>query len=64
MEARRELGIETGARFLVFRHPMGEGIWLLEAGAVESLLSRMGQRMAQLEREVRKYRKAGDRGEA
>ncbi len=58
VEARKELGIETGARFLVFRHPMGEGIWLLKAEAVEVMLTRMGERMAHLEKEVKKYSKA------
>jgi bifunctional DNA-binding transcriptional regulator/antitoxin component of YhaV-PrlF toxin-antitoxin module len=48
--ARKELGIEVGARLLVFETFHGRGLALLKADAVEQILSLMSQRMAEVER--------------
>lgn len=58
MEARKELSIEAGSRFLVFRHPHGEGILLFKSETIEAVLTQMGGWMAQLEKVVKKHGKA------
>lgn len=56
-QARKELGIEAGSTLLVFAHPMAEGLWLMKAEMVEELVGRMSARLADLEKQVKKYTK-------
>ena len=58
VDARKELGLEAGSRLLVFKHPLGEGLLLLKAEAVEDIIGRMSERLAALESEVKMYSKA------
>ncbi|MFC1919928.1 AbrB/MazE/SpoVT family DNA-binding domain-containing protein [Chloroflexota bacterium] len=58
VEARKEMSIEAGSRFLVFRHPHGKGILLIKSEAIEAVLTQMGGWMAQLEQAVKNHGKA------
>ncbi len=58
--ARKEVGLDTGATLLVFETPFGEGLLLLKAEALEQVLSMMGERLAQFEQVLGDYKVAGD----
>ena len=45
MEARKELGIDTGSRLLVFGHFGGRGLIFIKAEAAEELLNIMSSRL-------------------
>jgi len=54
--ARKELGINTGDTFLVFKFFRDQGLVLLKAGAVERVLSMMSERLAYFEKLVQEYK--------
>jgi bifunctional DNA-binding transcriptional regulator/antitoxin component of YhaV-PrlF toxin-antitoxin module len=45
MEARKELGIDTGSKLLVFGHFGGRGLIFIKAEAAEELLNIMSSRL-------------------
>ena len=47
--ARKELGIETGATLLVFLGPGGRGLILFKADAVEQIVRMASERLAAVE---------------
>ena len=53
--ARRELGIDVGSRFLVFKSFHGSGLLLIKMEAVEGFLGTMTDRLSELEGLVKKY---------
>lgn len=60
-EARKELGIDTGSKLLVFGHLHGRGLLLMKAEAAEELLNIMSNRLDELARLV-KEEKNGEAG--
>ena len=54
--ARRELGIDTGATLLVFEFVHGRGLVLLKADAVEQMLSMMSKRLSSFEELLKDYK--------
>ncbi len=60
-EARKELGIDTGSKLLVFGHLDGRGLLLMKAEAAEELLNIMSNRLDELARLV-KEEKNGEAG--
>jgi len=52
-EARKELGIETGSKLLVFGHFSGEGLVFIKAEAAEKLLNIMSGRLDEFARLVK-----------
>jgi len=54
--ARKELDIDTGDTFLVFKLFRDQGLMLLKAGAVEQMLSVMSERLAYFEKLVQEYK--------
>lgn len=58
--ARRELGIDVGSRFLVFKSFHGAGLLLIKMEAVESFLGSMTDRLSELEGLVNKYSTEAD----
>jgi AbrB family looped-hinge helix DNA binding protein len=61
--ARRELGIYTGARLLVFSGPGGRGLMLLKTEAVEHMLKILGAHLSSFEKILGDYAspRAGDK---
>ena len=59
--ARKELGIDTGATLLAFEFFHSRGLILLKVDAVEQMLSMMSERLADFEKLVKDYKspKAG-----
>lgn len=57
--ARKELGLDTGATLLVFETPFGEGLFLLKADALEQVLTMMSERLAQFEKVLGDYKVTG-----
>jgi len=53
--ARKELGIDAGATFLVFKSFHGRGLVLLKADAIEQMLGMMGEQLASFEKLLRDY---------
>lgn len=53
--ARKELGIDTGSRFLVFKSFHGSGVMLIKMEAVEGFLETITGRLSELEGLVKKY---------
>ena len=51
--ARKELGVDTGATFLVFESFHGRGLVLLKADAVEQMLNMMSERLYHFEKLLR-----------
>jgi bifunctional DNA-binding transcriptional regulator/antitoxin component of YhaV-PrlF toxin-antitoxin module len=45
VEARKELGIDVGAKLLVFSHYQGRGLLFVKVEAVEQLLNQMSRRV-------------------
>ncbi len=58
--ARKELGIEVGSRFLVFKSFHGSGLLLIKMEAVEGFLGTMTERLSELEGLVKKYSTEAD----
>jgi len=61
VNARKELGIDTGATLLVFEFFRGRGVVLIKADTAEQMLSMMSERLSSFEKLVKGYRsrKAG-----
>lgn len=54
--ARKELGIETGATLLAFKLFHGQGLVLLKVDAVEKMLGMMSERLIDFEKLLKDYR--------
>jgi bifunctional DNA-binding transcriptional regulator/antitoxin component of YhaV-PrlF toxin-antitoxin module len=54
MEARKELGIDTGSKLLVFGHFGGRGLIFIKAEAAEELLNIMSSRLDEVAELVKK----------
>jgi len=68
VEARKELGIDTGSKLLVFGHFGGRGLIFIKAEAAEELLNVMSNRLDEVVKLVKESKTAGagikDRGNA
>jgi AbrB family looped-hinge helix DNA binding protein len=60
-QARKELGIDTGNKFLVFGHFEGEGLMFIKVEAAEEFLSFLTSRLDEVARVV-KESKSSDAG--
>jgi len=56
--ARKELGINTGNTFLVFKFFRDQGLVLVKADAVEQMLSVMSERLSYIEKLLKDYKVA------
>lgn len=56
VEARKELGIDSGSRLLVFGHFGGRGLIFMKAEAAEELLNIMSSRLDEVARLVKENR--------
>ena len=56
VNARKKLGVDTGATFLVFESFHGRGLVLLKADAVEQMLRVMSERLTSFEKLVKEHR--------
>ena len=54
VEARKELGIDTGSKLLVFGHFSGRGLIFIKAEAAEELLNIMSSRLDEIVKLVKK----------
>jgi len=54
--ARKELGIDTGATLLAFKAFRDQGLVLIKADAMEHMLSMMSERLAHFEKLVKGYK--------
>jgi len=54
--ARKELGLDTGATLLVLEAPFGEGLILLKAAALEQMLTMMSEHVTELEKQLKRYK--------
>ena len=54
--ARRELGIDAGGSFLVFKALHGRGLILIKADTVEQVLSEMSELLSQFDKLVKSYK--------
>jgi bifunctional DNA-binding transcriptional regulator/antitoxin component of YhaV-PrlF toxin-antitoxin module len=68
VEARKELGIDTGSKLLVFGHFGGRGLIFIKAEAAEELLNIMSSRLDEVAKLVKESKTAGagieDKGKA
>ena len=55
ISARKELGIESGNTLLVFRGFQGQGLLLLKADTIETMLSTVSKKLSSIERQVKDY---------
>jgi bifunctional DNA-binding transcriptional regulator/antitoxin component of YhaV-PrlF toxin-antitoxin module len=62
--ARKEMTIDSGATFLVFKALGGRGLLLLKAGAVEEMLSLVNQHLSGLEKMAADYLPAQGAGKS
>jgi bifunctional DNA-binding transcriptional regulator/antitoxin component of YhaV-PrlF toxin-antitoxin module len=53
VEARKELGIDTGNKFLVFGHFEGQGLMFIKVEAAEELLNLVTSRLDEVAKLVR-----------
>lgn len=53
VEARKELGIDTGSKLLVFGHLSGRGLILIKGEAAEELLNIVSSRLDELARLIK-----------
>ena len=63
VNARKELGIDTGATLLVFIGPGGRGLMLLKADAVEEMVSMMSEMLGSFEEVLKDYKSKATKGE-
>ena len=56
VEARKELGIDTGDKFLVFGHFEGQGLIFIKVEAAEELLNAMSSRLDEVMKLIRQSR--------
>ena len=59
VEARKELGIDTGSKLLVFGHFGGRGLIFIKAEAAEELLNIMSNRLDEVAKLVKESKTAG-----
>jgi bifunctional DNA-binding transcriptional regulator/antitoxin component of YhaV-PrlF toxin-antitoxin module len=59
VEARKELGIDTGSKLLVFGHFGGRGLIFIKAEAAEELLNIMSSRLDEVAKLVQESKAAG-----
>jgi bifunctional DNA-binding transcriptional regulator/antitoxin component of YhaV-PrlF toxin-antitoxin module len=59
VEARKELGIDTGNKLLVFGHFGGRGLIFIKAEAAEELLNIMSSRLDEVTKLVKESKNAG-----
>ena len=59
VEARKELGIDTGSRLLVFGHFGGRGFIFIKAEAAEELLNIMSSRLDEVAKLVKESSTTG-----
>jgi len=59
VEARKELGIDTGSKLLVFGHFNGRGLIFIKAEAAEELLNIMSSRLDEVARLVKESKTTG-----
>ena len=61
VEARKELGIETGDKFLVFGHFEGQGLVFIKVEAAEQLLNIMSSRLDEVMKLIKQSKSANAR---
>jgi bifunctional DNA-binding transcriptional regulator/antitoxin component of YhaV-PrlF toxin-antitoxin module len=59
VEARKELGIDTGSKLLVFGHFGGRGLIFIKAEAAEELLNIMSSRLDEVAKLVKESKTTG-----
>jgi bifunctional DNA-binding transcriptional regulator/antitoxin component of YhaV-PrlF toxin-antitoxin module len=59
VEARKELGIDTASKLLVFGHFGGRGLIFIKAEAAEELLNIMSSRLDEVAKLVKESKTAG-----
>jgi bifunctional DNA-binding transcriptional regulator/antitoxin component of YhaV-PrlF toxin-antitoxin module len=59
VEARKELGIDTGSKLLVFGHFGGRGLIFIKAEAAEELLNIMSSRLDEVAKLVKESNTTG-----
>jgi len=59
VEARKEIGIDTGDRLLVFGHFGGRGLIFIKADAAEELLNIMSSRLDEVAKLVKESKTTG-----
>jgi len=59
MEARKEIGIDTGDKLLVFGHFGGRGLIFIKAEAAEELLNIMSSRLDEVTKLVKEGKTTG-----
>jgi len=59
---RKELGLDTGAKLLVFIGPGKRGLFLFKADAVEQIVSMLAERLSDIEKILKNYRPAATAG--
>ena len=52
---RKELGLDAGARLLVFMGPGKRGLFLFKADAVEQIVSMLAERLSDIEKVLKDY---------
>lgn len=61
---RKELGLDAGARLLVFMGPGRRGLFLFKADAVEQIVSMLAERLSDVEKILKDYASAATAGGA
>ena len=56
VNARKEMGIDTGTTLLVFKAFHGQGLVLLKVDAIEQMMSMVSQRLTEFEKLVKGYK--------
>lgn len=59
VEARKELGVDTGNKFLVFGHFEGQGLIFMKVEAAEELLNAVTSRLDEIARLIRGSKTSG-----
>jgi len=59
LEARKELGIDTGSKLLVFGHFGGRGLIFIKAEAAEEMLNIMSSRLDEVAKLVKESKTTG-----
>ena len=59
MEARKELGVDTGDKLLVFGHFSGRGLIFIKAEAAEELLNIMSSHLDKIAKLIKESETAG-----
>ena len=55
VNARKDLGLESGDTLLVFSGFHGHGVMLLKSDAIETMLSKASERISDMEKQVKDY---------